>query len=401
MECWINDFATQQYYPVTEINAFPAEFLEDACERYGLSEIHKIVWGISYDDLDTKVRACPEAIDRLDVFGYTALDYAIRFGKSNHVRVLLSHGADIGRRPHYLFWTAVHSGNCASIRLLLDQDLRPNDLLFDTDEDDDSVFPFGVMPSWNDCCVDCEPEVDKLLIDYEFNFNTRDSTGGTALMACCRRLGSHDRIKRMKSLLERGVDLGITDNNGQTAIHHALYNDNLRAFEMLTKYGARLGARTFRGETVLHIAVKSTKQVAMVRALSSADIMQLDLDAPRDDGKIAFNVLRDRAAGKRIDCQRIDCPRFPPRLPQDHVQIIRAFEALFQEIQEHQGVPLEDRYPALHIAAPGERRAAEPVENTYPASSDHTIHEVSDEDDIPADPDSNEPICAPPGAWPE
>ena len=250
--------------------------------------------------------------------------------------------------------------------------------------------------------MDCKPEVDRLLIDHGFNFNIRGYDGVTALMACCNNDSSHHRTKRMKSLLERGVDPEITDKYGQTAIHHALRNDNLRAFELLTEYGARLDARTSKGETVLHMAVERTTGVAMVHALSKAGIMQLDLNARRDDGKIAFNVLRRRAAETESNYWK-----FPIRTTEDeshievHVQIIRAFESLFQQIQKHQGVPLEDRYPALPIAVLGDEIAAEPVEDTYPASSGHAIHEVSDEDDSPANQDSNEPICTPPGAWPK
>ena len=390
---------------VGKIDAFPAELLEDACAKKGLSEIHKIVWGISYDDLDTKVRACPEALDGVDSYGHTPLDYAMRFGKSNHVRVLLSHGADIGRRPHYLLWTAVGSGNCASAQLLLDRGLRPNDLVPYSPEDNlhrvSKKFFRGFL-LYNNHYEDYKPAMDKLLIDYGFNFNTAVSNGLTALMACCHRDNSHKGIERMKSLLEHGVDPEVTDWKGQTAIHHALHHDNVPALEMLIKYGARLDAKTSEGETVLHMAVEWTREVAMVHALSKAGIMQLDLDAPRNDGEIAFNLLRRRAV--KLEYYYTKCP---PRTTWDElhmesdIQLIRSFESLFQQIQAHQGVPLEDRYPALPIAALGEEMAAEPVEDTYPASSDHGIYEVSDEDEIPANHHPNEPICAPPGAWPE
>ena len=388
-----------------ELDAFPAELLEDACEKKGFSEIHKIVWGISYENLDTKVRACPEALDGLDSYGYTPLDYAIRFGNTDHVRVLLSHGADIGRRPFYLFWTAVESGNCASTQLLLDRGLRPNDLvLYPPNNNLDSISKSGVQtfPYYISHYHNCKPAMDKLLINYGFNFNPGVSNGFTTLMACCRGDTSRNGIKRMKLLLGHGIDPEVTDRDGQTAIHHALCNGNVPAFETLIKYGARLDARTSKGETVLHVAVERTREVAMVHALSKAGIMQLDLDARRDDGETAFNVLRRRAPQTEIHY----CNSFPRTTKEEyhievHIPIIRAFEALFQEIQEHQGVPLEDRYPALHITAPGEQRAAEPVEDTYPASFDHAIHEATDRDDIAANHDSNESICAPPGAWPE
>ena len=387
--------------PLADIYAFPAEGLEDACENKGFSEIHKIVWGISHDDLGTKLRDCPEALDKLDSYGYTPLEYAIRFGRSNHVRDLLSHGADIRRRPRFLFWTVIRTGDCASIRLLLDRGIRPNDLVRYAWEDRYACFPFMLeaLQIWDQHYVDWKPGVDRLLIDYGFDLNIGGYNGITDLMACCRRRSSPKVTERIKMLLEYGVDFEVTDNNGQTAIHHALRNDNLPALEMLIKYGARLDARTAEGETILHMAVKWIDELAMVHALSKAGIMRLDLDAPRHDGKIAFHILRCRAAGKGGWYTK-----FPPRDRfniEVHIQIIRAFESLFQEIQEHQGVPLKDRYPALPIAALSEQRAAKPVEETYPASSDHTIHEATDGDEFPTNQDSAEPICAPPGAWPE
>ena len=389
---------------VGRIDAFPAELLEDACAKKGLSEIHKIVWGISSDDLDTKVRACPEALDGVDCYGHTPLDYAMRFGKSNHVRVLLSHGADIGRRSCYLFWAAVLSGDCTSTQLLLDRGLRPNDLVPYSPEDN----LHGVSKSFFRTCLhylndheDYEPAMDKLLIAYGFDFNTAVSDGFTALMACCFQGSSRNATKRMEFLLEHGVDPEVTDLYGQKAIHYAVRNDNVFAFETLIKYGARLDVRTPKGETVLHMAVEWTRKVAMVHAFSKG-ILQLDLDAPRHDGKTAFNVLRRRAA----ETESYDRD-FTPRTAAEeyhigfHVRIIRAFESLFQKIQAHQGVPLEDRYPAVPIAALGEEVAVEPVEDTDSASSHHAIYEVSEGDGIPANHHPNEPICAPPGAWPE
>ena len=386
--------------PLAQIDAFPVEVLEDACQNTGFSEIHKIVWGISYSDLDTKIRDRPEALDKLDFYGYTPLDYAIRFRKSNHIRVLLSHGADIKRRPRSLFWTVIHTGDCASIRLLLDRGIRPNDLVRYAREDRYACFPFMVESpqSWNEHYVDWKPAVDRLLIDYGFDLNIGGYNGITDLMACCRRRSSPKVTKRIEMLLEHRVDFEVTDNDGQTAIHHALRNDNLPAFEMLIKYGARLDVRTAEGETILHMAVKWIDEVPMVHALSKAGIMQLDLNAPRHDGKTAFQILRCRAAGAGGWYTK-----FPPRDSSHvevHIQVIRAFESLFQEIQEYQGIPLKDRYPALPIAALGEQRAAETVEDNYPALSTHAIDEVLDGDDVPPNCGSNEPICAPPGAWP-
>ena len=306
---------TDPYYrlrakSLARIHAFPAELLEDACEKKGFSEIHKIVWGISYEDLDTKVRACPEALDRQDSYGYTPLDYAVRFGKRNHVRVLLSHGADVGSRSHSLFLIALEFGEYASVQLLVDRGLRLNDLRLyaQDDEDNDSAFlsdnsPVRYSRRWNGYCNSASYVMDNYLTDYGFDFKMGACApdGMTVLMSFCRRPSSHIVTKQMKALLEHGVDIEVTDDYGQTAIHHTLYSDNLLALEMLIEYGARLDARTSKAETVLHMAARMTEGVAMVRALSKAGIMQLDLNAPLCyRGDTAFDVLRRRAAETKV-----------------------------------------------------------------------------------------------------
>ena len=407
MEYYIDRIALNDLrYPWRpQIDAFPAELLDDLCEKKGFSEIHKIVLGFSYKDLDTEVGICPEALDGVDWYGYTPLYYAIQFGNSDHVRVLVSHGVDI---PHYLFWTAVESGNCASTQLLLGRGLRPNDLVPRTltldlywpeyKLDGFSWLSLPLLERYINSYGRCISEMDRLLIDYGFDFSAGVTQGITALMACCRWKSARGGIKRMKCLLEHGIDPEIKDHYGQTAIHHALRNNNVPAFETLIKHGACLDARTSKGETALHIAVRWTGKVAMVHALSKAGIMQLGLDVQQCDGKTAFDVLKRRAEGYYWgNHSRTSREKYHLKV---HIPIIRAFEALFQEIQEHQGVPLEDRYPALHIAALGKVIAAEQFGDTYSGSSEQGIYEVS-EDDHPTNHNSNEPTCAPPGAWPE
>ena len=372
MEYYIDNIALNDpKYPWRlKTDAFPAEFLDEPCEKKGFSEIHKIVLGFSYKDLDTEVGSCPEALDGVDSYGYTPLHYAIYSGNNDHVRILVSHGVDI---PRHLFWRAVESGNCASTQLFLGRGLRPNNLI-----PSPHTLSFLIFEYYINYHGHRTSEMDRLLIDYGFDFSARVTQGITALMACCHWRSAHGGIKRMKCLLEHGIDPEIKDQYGQTAIHHALRNHNVGAFEMLIKYGACLDARTSKGETILHMAVEHIKEVAMVHALSKAGIMQLDLDAARDDGEIAFNLLRRRAAESRF-CYRIRLPRL--KVDESyiglHVPTIQAFESLFQEIQEHQGVPLEDRYPPLAFAPPGEVIAAEPAD-TYPSSDDNIYESNGD-----------------------
>ena len=245
--------------------------------------------------------------------------------------------------------------------------------------------------------MDWIPAVDILKVDYGFDF---DIDSVKALTACCRRHNSRKAIKHMKMLLEHCVDLDAIDEYGPYALRY----EKPPAFEMLTKNGAWLEAKTSEGETILRVAVKWTHAVATVLLLANAGIMQLDLDAPDYNRKTAFNVLRLRAADTDIWCLTVfPCFSFERGTLEieDHTRIIEAFERLFQEIQEHQGVPLTDRYPALHITALGEQRAAEPVEDIDPVSSGHTVHEATDGHESSTVQDSTESHCAPPGAWPE
>ena len=78
-----------------DVDSVPGVDWKELFDRNGFSELHKIVYGISSQPLDAEIEARPKDLDRPDSNGLTALWYACWFGNSNHIRILIHHGADV------------------------------------------------------------------------------------------------------------------------------------------------------------------------------------------------------------------------------------------------------------------------------------------------------------------
>ena len=226
--------------------------------------------------------------------------------------------------------------------------------------------------------------VDELLILHGFDFGVPGPSGITALMCCFRQFYYQDyQATRMMLLLERGVDTEVAeDSTGYTALHNAVESRTVWAFKLPVQYGARLDARTSQGEKILHIAASNAEGLSIAQTLSQADVSGLDLDARNIDGNTAHDLLRERAQQKLLwDEWRfrlwVNGRCIFVHSTEDHIAAIRALETFFHNIQDHQGVPIQERCPALRIAA------------------EH------DDDDIDEDDSIEEPVGALPGAWPE
>ena len=187
----------------------------------------------------------------------------------------------------------------------------------------------------------------------------------------------------MRLLLEHGADTEVgEDSTGYTALHNAAEPRTVWALKLLVQYGAKLDARTNQGETILHIAASNAEDLSIAQALSQADVSGLDLDARNVDGNTAHDLLRERAQQKLVwDGWRfrvwVNGRCIFVHSTEDHIAVIRALETLFHNIQDHQGVPVQERRPALRIAA------------------EH------DDDDTDEDDSVEEPVGALPRAWPE
>ena len=87
------------------------------------------------------------------------------------------------------------------------------------------------------------------------DINITDDTKDTALMYATR----FNEIDKMMFLLNQGALPNITDNNGQTALHHAVdkFDDPTR-IKLLIDFGADRDIRDINGETALDKAREMT-----------------------------------------------------------------------------------------------------------------------------------------------
>ena len=108
---------------------------------------------------------------------------------------------------------------------------------------------------------ECEPRIIKILLKKASGFikkqfdeyiNLQNNKGETPLFLACKHASvwsGHEEA--IKILISNGADLNIQDENGNTPLHIALYQDeSMSICELLINSGARLDIENSEGETV-------------------------------------------------------------------------------------------------------------------------------------------------------
>ena len=87
--------------------------------------------------------------------------------------------------------------------------------------------------------------------------------GHTALM----RAALDGNTKKVKELIEQGVDINERDENGRTALMFAVMNSHYETMEVLLEYGADVQIKSKAGATALMAAAGIAGDLRMVQAL--------------------------------------------------------------------------------------------------------------------------------------
>ena len=90
----------------------------------------------------------------------------------------------------------------------------------------------------------------------------------------------------MGLLLDRGADIDVKNNNGDTPIHEAAVNGNTDIVKLLLERGAAIDVKTDFGNTPIHLAAVNGK-TDTVKFLLSA---RADPYITNKDGKTARDV---------------------------------------------------------------------------------------------------------------
>ena len=328
---------------------------EHHAKKQSFTELHRIVSRISGVSIDVELQDSV-AINELDLWGRSALWFAVQHRSLTHVRKLVEQGADpnIGNPP---LWTATAGQSSYDItKLLLDHGASPDPDLIPACRD--GWLPWSRGRWIGDWSGDSFA-IDRLLIRSGISINHQAGRGETILMylSSSPSLPPSSDLQRLKQLIRFGADLEISDEEGETAIMYAVMGTSPDAFRFLAGVGARLDLKTLTGSTILHLAIartlgdyESNHVNKLCEAMHDTDLTSVDLEAKDEDGNTAYDLLRIRN-GPNWDgyCRSKD------RISWDHydedwrvkLEVIEPLETLLHHVQEIQGVPEADRYPPL------------------------------------------------------
>jgi len=116
------------------------------------------------------------------------------------------------------------------------------------------------------------------LVDVE----AKNEYGNTPL----HRASYDNQIKTAKLLIDRGADVKAKDNNGQTPLHWASIENYIELAELLLDRGADVKAKDDDGETPLHWA-SYNNHIEIAKLLLGAGA---DVDAKGDDGHTPLDL---------------------------------------------------------------------------------------------------------------
>jgi len=101
-------------------------------------------------------------------------------------------------------------------------------------------------------------------------------------------------------LLDKGCDRDLTDNDGWTALHWAAAYNHLYVAQVLFRYGAKLDARTNRGETPADVATRRGHH-HIADAIRAEEIRRRDHGFKRDRSTIAGTEEHEAAKRPRVE----------------------------------------------------------------------------------------------------
>ena len=345
------------------------EFKEDGA----LTELHLIVSGLRYQDLETYIRAHPEELEQNDNMARCPLWYASVFGELAEIRTLLKYGAILNEDTfHFSYFLSKFGSKAFNF---LDEHLSSDTLR--------SLFEDGCARYWfldiyeRQLDLDEVLAVDKLCFEHGFDVDYEYYERRETLLMTMLHESYPCFPLRVKQLLDHGADLELTDAYGKTALHYCTetYENGdikLKLLNMLVEHGAPLEYRTWNGITMLHALILNLAQLEPINIILHSDISGLLLDAKDDNGYTEFDLLILRARLSRPDLGNCSVPlkasnhvdriveykkyHFTEILgrwicrandPDMERKVLAALEALLHKVQEVQGIPPEKQYPSI------------------------------------------------------
>ncbi|MCI8670313.1 MAG: hypothetical protein HFI34_12490 [Lachnospiraceae bacterium] len=117
-------------------------------------------------------------------------------------------------------------------------------------------------------------------------------------IAAVHQAARNDHIEMMKVMLEKGVNINLTEDApqeiGTTPLHIACIHGNTRMVKLLMDSGADDSLKTSSGETPAHFVVQMKQRYKELKPEVRAEMLQAlsDIDTPRNDGKTPIILLQ-------------------------------------------------------------------------------------------------------------
>eukprot|EP01112_Ceratiomyxa_fruticulosa_P002612 TRINITY_DN1275_c0_g1_i2.p1 TRINITY_DN1275_c0_g1~~TRINITY_DN1275_c0_g1_i2.p1 ORF type:complete len:292 (+),score=59.45 TRINITY_DN1275_c0_g1_i2:285-1160(+) len=179
-----------------------------------------------------------------DVDGFTPLYYACQLGSLEIVRLLLDYGANIEQAVFPDLSTplmvAVNDGHLEVFKELLKRGANINK----TNTND--ATPLDLAIKFKHTVI-----INELLNHPKLDINVK-AKWGTFLITALRC----EDVKTAMKLIEKGINVELTDASGCTALHWAAYNNQLEVVRALLKAGASPNCQDVNKDTPLHLATK-------------------------------------------------------------------------------------------------------------------------------------------------
>ena len=262
----------------------------DNLDDMGFSTLHKIVLGVLYKDLRMVLEAAAtDLVNTADSRGRTPLHWAVLCNDAAVVKTLLDFNADpnIIDSGGYLAIDFVRSSLVCKLLLDAKSQIKPN-----PGKKGRCALHYAVQRG-------TPIEVIDLLIDAGVDVNVTDTDGETVLMNAIYR----DRIEMAVRLIECGTDINASNiSSHENAIHFVGSFDRPELLPLLLEKGADYTSVNIHGHDLGHCAARFAG-VKFIQIMSQSRLPGLDLDKRDRDGKTAKDymkerlVLRDREIG--------------------------------------------------------------------------------------------------------
>lgn len=192
-----------------------------------LTPLHKIVLGLSSANLDEQINLVPSILDERDWMGMTALMWASNLDKSDHVRTLLTCGAQLDHAnvwgSHALHF-ATKRGSFNSVVALVEAGADPNVTDF-----------YGATPLHLLCSSDQSSPIVAFLVDRGANIEAQNCFGHTPL----NKAVLERRYDSVISLAEHGAGINLLTGSSTNPLQDALGMNDVMMVGILCKLGAK------------------------------------------------------------------------------------------------------------------------------------------------------------------